>query len=471
MKIGLVNFGGGETTLGLEIIGERLREAGHEVVNFDIANDRNVKDYDILCISIFWWLDKIAYVKFLKEAGINPKNRKPVLVLGGLQMMNPKSLGDSFHYAVIGDGEEVICPLVDAISKGDTEIDIPGVYWPGKASVTKAQSIERLEARQYIDLRNSKQTRIEIARGCKGACRFCLLTFAKPYRELNGEVLRHLIITSKTKNVALFCADRGSHTNYLEIENWCRKYGKRNSATDLRIDSAQKVNVVSNLRFGLEAFTEKTRLRIGKGYKNDTLIEYFRHIFDEVKTPKGGDLTVMTVYMIFGLPGETPDDVKEFSDLMNRVDDICPRKTTIFLSFSSFQPMGHTPFQWAPMDIYAEWDKAFEKLWHKTKNIVIAKRGGFIPPARQLVQMACERGDERAFPFLYFIATTPGIENVLRNRAIGHKSIGRLLKSAGIDMDELTGEIQTDLVMACDCVETYYGREKLVKSWQSYQKK
>jgi hypothetical protein len=58
-----------------------------------------------------------------------------------------------------------------------------------------------------------------------------------------------------------------------------------------------------------------------------------------------------------------------------------------------------------------------------------------------------------------------------RNRAIGHKSIGRLLKSAGIDMDELTGEIPTDRVMACDCVETYYGREKLVKSWQSYQKK
>jgi len=38
-------------------------------------------------------------------------------------------------------------------------------------------------------------------------------------------------------------------------------------------------------------------------------------------------------------------------------------------------------------------------------------------------------------------------------------------------MDELTGEIPTDRVMACDCVETYYGREKLVKSWQSYQKK
>ena len=471
MKIALINFGGGEATLGLEIIGERLRDAGHEAVNYDVANDRNVKDYDILCVSIFWWLDKIAYIKFLKEAGINPKKRKPVLILGGLQMMNPKSLGDSFSYAVIGDGEEVIGPLVDAISKGDIEIDIPGVYWPGKGTVTTAQSIERLEARQYIDLRNAKQTRIEIARGCKGACKFCLLTFTKPYRELGGAVLRQLIITSKTKNIALFCADRGSHSNYLEIEEWCRKYGKRNSATDLRIDSAQKVNVISNLRFGLEAFTEKARLKIGKGYKNDKLVEYFRHIFDEVKTPKGGNLTVMTLYMIFGLPGEYPADVEEFSDLMNRVDAICPHKVTIFLSFSSFQPMGHTPFQWAPMDIYAEWDKAFESRWHKTKNIVIAKRGGFIPPARQLVEMACERGDERAFPFLYFIATTPGIENTLKNRAIGHKSIERLLKSAGIKVDELTGEIPTDRSMACDCVETYYGREKLIASWESFLKK
>ena len=36
---------------------------------------------------------------------------------------------------------------------------------------------------------------------------------------------------------------------------------------------------------------------------------------------------------------------------------------------------------------------------------------------------------------------------------------GRLLKSAGISMDELTGEIPTDRVMACDCVETYVLRE------------
>ncbi len=471
MKIALVNFGGGEMTLGLDIIGERLRAAGHAVTNFDMGGDRNAKDYDVLCISIFWWLDKIAYIKFLKNVGINPKNRKPVLILGGLQMMNPKSLGDSFHYAVIGDGEEVIVPLVDAIGRGDIEIDMPGVYWPGKGTLTQAQNVERLEARHYIDLRNAKQTRIEIARGCKGACKFCLLTFAKPYRELSGAVLRQLIITSKTKNIALFCADRGSHSNYLEIEEWCRKYGKRNSATDLRIDSAQKVNIISNLRFGLEAFTERTRLRIGKGYKDEKLIEYFRHIFNDVKTPKGGNLTVMTLYMIFGLPGEKPEDVEQFSDIMNRVDAICPHKVTIFLSFSSFQPMGHTPFQWAPMDIFAEWDKAFEKRWHKTKNIVIAKRGGFIPPARQLVQMACERGDERAFPFLYFIATTPGIENILKNRAIGHKSIERLLRSAGISVDELTGERPHDKAMACDCIETHIRKEKLVDSWKSYLKK
>lgn len=470
-KIGLLNFGGGDFTLGLSIIADKLKEAGYQVENINPREQRHFDDYDVLGFSIFWWEHKYNYIRFLKEAGIDPKKKKPFLVLGGMDMFNPLPLDGFFHYAVIGDGEDVIVPLMKAIESDSDPTSIDGIYVSGQKKIIHAQSTKKLSAKHYIDLRKAKQTRIEIARGCKNKCKFCLLSWVKPYREIRGDVLKYLIRTAKTKNVALFCADRGSHSDYERLELWCKKYNKANTGTDLRIDSAAKQKIISNLRFGIEAFSERIRQGIGKFYSNDKLVEYFRHIFENVKTPNGKNLTKMTIYMIFGLPGEDKEDMAEFMDLLQSIDEIAKYKFTMFLSFSTFMPYFHTPFQWAPIDPFKEWDKWFDSTRRHFKNIILAKHGGFVSPAKQIMQMLTIRGDERSPRIMYHLATTSGVKSWLNDRKAGHKKIEIVLRKGGYALNELIGEWPAGKTFPFDFIETHYKKDVLRNMWEDYRKK
>jgi hypothetical protein len=464
MKIGLYNFGGGEQTLGLSIIYSKLKDAQKDVVFINPQNDFNPRDYDILCFSLFWWENKYDYIRFLKNYGINPDKRKPMLVLGGMEMLNPVPMQNFFHYAVMGDGENIIVPLVEAI-ENNAEPTVDGVFVPGAGKTINIQQA-KMEPKQYIDLRVSKQTRIEIARGCKNACLFCLLRWIKPYQEINGEALRYLIQTATTKNVALFCADRGSHSDHDNIQVWCKKYGKRNTGTDLRIDSTYKYNIIDALRFGIESFSERNRKAIGKNYTNENLLEYFKHIFYDVKTSKGKPLTTATMYVILGLPGETGDDIDEFCELLQNIDKILKYKFTLFLTFNTFSPYFFTPLQWAPVDIFTDWNKVFASKYKRLGNIVTAKRGGFRSPASQLKHLLTLRGDDRAYRAIYHIATTPGIDNAMNKNV---NIMRNILKKCNIDMEELYGEIPAEKNMPYDFIKNKVSKDAMLKMWERYK--
>lgn len=466
MKIGFYNLGKCEMTLGMAIIFNRLVDAGYNPIWLDLDAGFNPQDFDILCFSIYWWELKLTYIKFLKDFGINPEKRKPILILGGLEMLNPIPMERFFHYAVLGDGEEIIVPLVKAIEKKE-EVEIDGVYIPGQSKKINIQSTLHLEPKQYIDLRISKQTRIEIARGCKQHCLFCLMRWVKPYRELNGETLRILIQTAKTKNVALFSPDIGSHSNYEDLLDWCKKYGKRNTATDLRIDTAYKLKTINNLRFGLEGFSYRIRKALGKDWSTEKMVEYFRHIFEETKTPKGKPITVITMYVILGLPGEKPEDIKELIDLLGKIDHIAKYKFTLFLTFNTFSPYFFTPFQWAEVNIFEKWNDAWKKRDRRFENIVIAKRGGFRSPSEQLKHLLTVRGDERASKLLFNIATNREISGKIEN----FYYFKLILNKCGINIEELIEEIPINKVLPYDMIENKISKDNLYRMWENYKER
>ena len=106
MKIGSVPFGKNvDHTLGLEVVIKDLQD------NFNMPVERataeTARNYDVLLLSLYWWEHSYDLVRFLLDAGINPVKRKPLLVIGGSQCVNPLPLAGFFHYANLGDGESV----------------------------------------------------------------------------------------------------------------------------------------------------------------------------------------------------------------------------------------------------------------------------------------------------------------------------------------------------------------------------
>lgn len=462
IKIACMVYGGGETTLGMDIVVTNIRE---HVPNIDICIKPDInqaKESDYLLVSLYWWKDIYEHVKFLHTAGIDPRKRKPIIIIGGMSALNPFVLDGYYHYAVIGDGETTGPELLKALIDGNEDVDLKGVVTCRDKEGYFSPHVE-INPQHYIETRTNKTTRIEIARGCKFKCPFCELAAIKPYRELPYEIIRHLILTSPTKNIALFAPDRASHSRYLDIEKCVMRAGKRNTGNDLRLDSIKKHNIATTLRFGIEAFTAEQRRKI-KGIKtNEDLIEYFRYIFEEVKTPKGKPITTATAYMIADLPGErSVAAIEEFSDTLRRIDEICNRKFTLFLSVAGFMPAPYTRMERDALNPYSKFNKLWDKHRYRTKNIIIASRGAVVGPSTRIAQMMTIRGDEQLKPLIYWLGTTSDGRKILADRTENAgKILEKLILKTGTDPEFIYRELGKDEKLPSD----------RIKKWENVDRK
>lgn len=441
MIIGTTTIGNSVDTLGLDIISIELRNAGFDVISVD---ESNAKDVDILLVSLYWIDQIIRYPQFLVLSKINPQKRKPIIIIGGSGCFNPYPLIDMFHYAVLGDGENVTVEAIRLIEQGDfSKLEqMPCVMTKEKilsGEKIKANFVEHIPTYHYVESRTNKVTRLEIARGCKMKCAFCQLTAIKPYVEIPPVILKQLIRTSPTKNIALFCPDRGSYSGYLNVEKWCLKYGKRNMGTDIRLESASRQAVASQIRFGLEGFSERERRYVKKPYSNSKVIDDIYHIFAEMRTPKDKPITVITMYMIIGLLGQSGIDYVEFAETLKALDERCSgvgHKCTIFLSHNDFNPYVHTVLGADKKDVetnhFALWKAAEPRL----KNIVIADHGGSNPRPLRLMRLLVARGYKNSNVALYN-ASIQYNSSISARDDRAYQTITRLLRKCNIDIDTL----------------------------------
>jgi radical SAM superfamily enzyme YgiQ (UPF0313 family) len=416
-------------TLGLEIITRELLRAGYDVRKVD---HKTAKDCDIILVSLYWIDQLIDYPAFLFNAQINPKEKKPVIIIGGSCCLNPWPIKDMFHYAVIGDGEGVTLRLIQALEVGNDPCVDDSVLSNGYMNRNvKTNVAPTLIADHFIEERTNKVTRIEIARGCKSKCKFCQLTHIKPYREIPPVLLKNLIVTAPTKSIALFAPDRGSYSGYKDIERWCLKYGKNNIGTDIKLMTLKNMNIATSVRFGIEGFSEKDRLYLGKPYKHKNLVDDFLHLTENIKTPKGKDITVATWYMIIGTPAQGEDDYAEFAALLRDIDSkIKAKKFCIFLTLNDFSTPPHTPLENAEKNISTDHYKLWMKHKPRLENITIAQHGGARNENMRIYQALAFRGGQNS---------NKAIFNISKNKKILQQKDGRimldLLKKTGVDVD------------------------------------
>lgn len=396
IKIKYLVFSDSETSFGLELIFAFLRE------RFDVIAEKYdekrpfVGDCDFIFVSLIWWEDLIYFVRMQEKHGLIP-GVGPKIIIGG-SAFNPRLLAGRYDAGILGDGEVVICDLVEKIITGGDGSDLLGVVTPENINAPMIYRTSPVVS-PYIhtEIRRSAIPRIEVARGCKHRCPFCQVAAMKPYRELPTEVVLSLCKQVKGKSVGLFAPDRADHSGFCEIQNSLKKWGKRDSSRDARFDSLAKIGdtVDGGLTLGLEGFTEKGRIFNRKAGKHDDVVGYFDMIFNHLKNSKGKRLTTCQTYMILDLPTERDNDpFDEFELLLSDINNLCREKFTLFLVANTFSAKSFTRFSHEGIELYSPVRDRWNNLSAFGDNMKIAKRGGFLAPPRRITQAICDRGDE-----------------------------------------------------------------------------
>lgn len=390
-----------------------LNPSANKILSVETQSPLN--KFQIIGFAVSFEPDYFNIVKILRLGKINPISSRrtdfdPIIIAGGpCATFNPEPLADIFDAFVIGEGEIILTPLVNAIIDAENLprskklkklAEIPGVYVPRFKKVVSRQWIKNLDdfpANSTILTDNAEFNMylIETARGCGRHCRFCMAgyCFRKP-RNRSIDVLKQEILSAKQfgKKIGLMGA---AISDYPQINELCRFILANNlqmSVASFRADSVTPELVQSLAASGLKTLTiapevgsDKMRRVINKGLTEE-------NIFNAVELGLKAGIKHFKLYFMIGLPFEELSDVEEIANLSARIKKMCSGRLT--LSVNPFVPKPFTPFQWAAFAEKKYLDAALKILRGRLKlvgNVEIISES--IKSAQ--VQAILARGDRK----------------------------------------------------------------------------
>ncbi|MBI5832476.1 MAG: TIGR03960 family B12-binding radical SAM protein [Armatimonadetes bacterium] len=361
---------------------------------FSLESKRPLHAFDLVGFTLQWELTYTNLLNMLDLGGIpvlasERGDEHPIVVAGGPCSHNPEPLALFIDAFVIGDGEEVVLEVADAVAaRGGREavLDrlaaLPGVYvpsrfpepvlvgdWltpaPGAPRVTKrvVRDLDAapFQARQIVPFAEQIHDRvsIEVLRGCTHGCRFCQAGMVtRPVRERSLPTLARLqteaMAATGYEEVSLVSLSTCDHSRARSLARQAVELATPDHITvslpSLRLDSysvdlSAQVGSArkSGLTFAPEAATDRLRAVINKPIGDEELLATadacYRRGFESIK-----------LYFMIGLPTETDEDVLAIGDLATRVFRLgqsLNRRAKVNLGVSTFVPKPWTPFQWA----------------------------------------------------------------------------------------------------------------------------
>jgi len=380
---------------------ERLRAAKLPLASLE--SQRPLREFDIVGFTLQYELSYTNILNMLDLSGI-PRRRAdreeddPLVIVGGPCAYNPEPLADFIDIAVIGDGEEVVVEICEAVKeakrRGEGKVSllerlstVEGVYVPaffepsynenGTLSGIRPlrKGYEKVRRRFLPDLDNAPyptrpivpfmktvhdRVAVEVARGCSRGCRFCQAGYIyRPLRERSPETVTRIVDRSLAatgyEEVSLLSLSTGDYSCIDPLlQNLMGRHAQDRvsvSLPSLRVGSLtpsmmEEIRKVRKTGFTLapEAGSERMRRFINKGITEDDLLETTRQAFSL-------GWRLVKLYFMIGLPTEAKEDLREIVRLSSEVKRT-GRGTIggadVNVSVSTFVPKPHTPFQWEP---------------------------------------------------------------------------------------------------------------------------
>lgn len=330
----------------------------------------------------------------------------PIVVAGGPCASNPEPLHAFIDAFMMGDGEDVIVEVVDALNDYKKRnlpraerlkklASIEGVYVPAlyraeyhedgtlKAftptdpaapATVKKRFVADLNATAYPETIPVPYTQIvhdrimlEIMRGCTRGCRFCQAGMLyRPVRERSLEKLndlaQKLVDHTGYEEISLSSLSSGDYSCLPALcEGLMERFADQRvsiSLPSLRIDSVVKDSLAqtqrvkkTSLTFAPEAGTQRLRDVINKGVTEDDLRGKLKDAFE-------GGWNSVKLYFMMGLPTETQADLEGIAALARMAVNAYyavpkgqrAKGLRITVSAAVFVPKPFTPFQWCAQD-------------------------------------------------------------------------------------------------------------------------
>ncbi len=378
-----------------------MRES--DIPLYSLESKQPVRDFDLLGISLPYEQLYTNAINLLDLARMPILSRErderyPLVIAGGHACYNPEPMADFIDAFVIGEGEEIIVEIAQAIGRlrGQPRqqqlrelAKIQGIYVPRfydieynddgtirsilpnqpgipmrvlkRIVITLPKPFTKFIVPNIDTVHN--RAPIEIMRGCTRGCRFCHAGMVtrpvreRPVKEIM-DAIEEIVQHTGFEEISLLSL---SSSDYVWVEELAEEVnrvykdaGLSLSLPSLRIESAsadllEKIGDTrrSGFTFAPEAATEKMRDLINKYVADDQVIETAKDVYSR------GWRTIKFYFMI-GHPEETLEDVQAIIDLCMRTlhegTKILGKKATLNVGVSTFIPKPHTPFQWVPQD-------------------------------------------------------------------------------------------------------------------------